>query len=98
MIRLNENYSIKKHEVHGFTLLFEEERQREKTKVIDSKKVKTGETEPFTFTDAWYFPKLQMALEKFVDLSFENETNVIALMAKVTELNETIKNVTYETN
>ena len=96
MIRLNENYSIKKHEVHGFTLLFEEQREREKTKVVDRIKVKTGETEMFTFSDAWYFPKLQMALEKFIDLSFENETSVIALMEKITELNETIKNVSYE--
>jgi hypothetical protein len=96
MIRLNENYSIKKHEVHGFTLLFEEERQREKTKVIDGKKVKTGETETFTFTDAWYFPKLQMALEKFVDLSFCKESSIEYLIYKVNELNETIKGVTYE--
>jgi hypothetical protein len=66
VVELDEFFTLSPDGDSGLILTFSEPRKREK---VDNKKVKTGETEDFIFEQKYYYPRLNQALSKYLELS-----------------------------
>lgn len=95
VIQLNNSYTLTPDSDNGIVLTFSEERVREKVEKVGGKKIKTGETEPFTFEDKWYAPTVQQILTRFVEISqregLKNSNSVEELVTKTDEIYAVIK-------
>lgn len=65
---LDENYFLESDGYHGLTLIFEEVR-------IKTKKDGSGEEE-YLYTDKWYYPRVSMVLQKYLELVTKDTKSV----------------------
>jgi hypothetical protein len=85
-IELDANYSLETDGGNGVSLVFQEERQKEKTEKINGKIAKTGETEAFVFKDAWFFNTVGQALSKYLELSQNSSKTLEEVVVKTDEI------------
>ena len=83
MIVLDKNYRIETDN-YIFSLKFEEP---------FISKDKDGNEKQSLRKDEWHFPKIEMALNKYVDESLKPEQSILAVLLKLDELKEIIKSV-----
>lgn len=69
--QLDEKYFLESDGYHGLTLLFEETRMKKK-------KDGSGEEE-YLFVDKWYYPKVSMVLNKYLELSTKDTKSIAEL-------------------
>lgn len=81
-MRLDDNYSIDT-EGAGTVLNFQQQRQREKNKIMVD----------FLHKDQWFFLSLQQALNKYLDLKIEGSKDVEDCLAKIEEVRQIIKQI-----
>lgn len=81
MIQLDEHYTLSTDGFNGVVLTFSEPRTRKKTDK-DTRK-ETGETEQYIFEQQYYFPRVNQALNKFVELSHSDFKDLEDLKNKV---------------
>jgi hypothetical protein len=79
---LDNNYSINTDGV-GTTLLFTDERTREKD----------GKTIPYTFEDRWYFLNVSQALSKYLDLKIEPSKDAQDCLSRIDEVRNIINKI-----
>jgi hypothetical protein len=74
-MRIDDNYKIDFDNV-GATLIYEELRTRKKD----------GDDINYTYTDKWYFLNIQQCLNKYLDLSMGDATDVKECIKKINEV------------
>lgn len=81
-IILDDKFHLESDSFNGLVLIFQEER-------IKTKEDKTEV--PFIFTDKWYYPKLSMVLNKYLQLKTKEAGNVEELKEIVLRVEQTIE-------
>jgi hypothetical protein len=81
-MRLDDNYSIDTKGA-GTVLNFQQQRQREKNKVMVD----------FIHKDSWFFLSLPQALNKYLDLKLEGSEDVKDCLNKIEEVRQIIKQI-----
>jgi len=89
MIKLDNNYKIKIDNM-SFTLVFSEEREREK---LNKKRQKTGEKEKYIYKDYWFYPTLGQCLSKWQYLILSDCKDLKTTIKKVDYIFKQIKNL-----
>ena len=83
VIHLQDGYTLSHDSFRGIVLTFSETREREK---------KDGTVEKYIYTEPRYFPKVDQALERFVELSQTQPTKTIEEILEVCKkINETLE-------
>jgi hypothetical protein len=75
-IELPDGYHLEPDGYRGLTLVFEESRLK--------RNKKTGEEEPFTFVEKWYYPKISQVLNKYLIVT-TNEAKSIEQLKEILE-------------
>ena len=82
-IILDDNFKMHHDSFRGIILTFSEMREREK---------KDGTVEKYIYTEPRYFPKVDQALERFVELSQTQPTKTVEEILEVCKkINETLE-------
>ena len=83
--QLDENYFLESDGFHGLTLVFEETRMKKK-------KDGTGEEE-YIYTDKWYYPRISMVLQKYLELVTKDTKSVEELKDIVLKVENKIDSI-----
>lgn len=83
-MKLDENWSIE-NDTYAFKLVFQENRQR--------KNSKTGLKEDYIFVDSWWFPKLSMCLNKYLNEALKPQKTVEEIQQKLSSIESKIDRI-----
>jgi hypothetical protein len=83
--QLDENYFLESDGFHGLTLVFEETRMKKK-------KDGSGEEE-FLYTDKWYYPRISMVLQKYLELVTKDTKSIEELKEVVLRVEQKIDSI-----
>jgi hypothetical protein len=83
--QLDENYFLESDGFHGLTLVFEETRMKKK-------KDGSGEEE-FLYTDKWYYPRISMVLQKYLELVTKETKSVEELKDVILRVEKKIDSI-----
>ena len=81
-IKLDENYFLTPDGYNGLVLNFEQ---------LRNKVNKENEVIEFVFTDKWYYPKLSMTLNKYLQLKIKESNSLDNLQEIVLRVEKTIE-------
>lgn len=83
--QLDEKFYLESDGFHGLTLVFEETRTKKK-------KDGSGEEE-YLYTDKWYYPKISMVLNKYLELVTKDTKSVEELRDVVLRVEKKIDSI-----
>lgn len=83
--KLDEKFYLESDGFHGLTLVFEETRTKKK-------KDGSGEEE-YLYTDKWYYPKISMVLNKYLELVTKDTKSVEELRDIVLRVEKKIDSI-----
>lgn len=83
--QLDEKFYLESDGFHGLTLVFEETRTKKK-------KDGSGEDE-YLYTDKWYYPKISMVLNKYLELVTKDTKSVEELRDVVLRVEKKIDSI-----